>query len=80
MDKSVFRGNLVDLCYFGLSHQNLYFKSDSGKEIKILLSTVSVPALRCENCGVVILNKAIVSQSPQEILNEILTVSASKEL
>lgn len=73
-------GTFGGFMLFGLSHQNLYFKSDSGKEIKILGSTISTPALRCENCGVVILNKTIDSQRPREILNEILTVTASKEL
>lgn len=73
-------GTLGGFLLFGLSHQNLYFKTESEKEIKILNSNVTTPSMRCENCGVVILNKQIVQQSKKEILIEIFTISSSKEL
>lgn len=76
-------GTIGGFLIFGLSHENLYFKADDEKEIKILGSGGTTPALRCTNCGIVILNSEVTETyepTPREILIEIFTVFASKEL
>ncbi len=50
-------GTTLGFFLVGFSYQNLYFKSQRDKEIKVLNSGSSTPALRCENCEVIILNK-----------------------
>ena len=67
---------------YGLSYDNLYFKSESEKEIKILCSNNSTPSLRCEDCEIVILNKEITEQidKDRDILIELLTICSSNEL
>ena len=77
-------GTLGGFLLFGLSHQNLYFKSESEKEIKILYSNDKTPSMRCENCEIVILNKQIIQENKskmhREVLVEIFTISSSREL
>ena len=81
--KASIHGTIGGFLIIGLSHENLYFKSDDEKEIKILGSGGTTPALRCEDCGIVILNKEITDTyepTAREVLIEIFTVVASKEL
>ena len=73
-------GTVGGFLVYGFSHQNLYFMSDSGKEIKILGSGKSTPAMRCENCGVVTLNLDYSDQQEKDNLIELLTLFSSKEL
>ncbi|MCT4644600.1 MAG: PF20097 family protein [Carboxylicivirga sp.] len=61
-------GTVGGFLLFGLSYQNLYFKPESEKEIKILGSNGSTSALRCEDCGIVILHKEIVQQNYRDTL------------
>lgn len=65
---------------FGFSHQNLYFKTDSGQEIKILGSGKSTPAMSCENCGIVTLHLEYSDQNEKDNLIDILTLCSSEEL
>lgn len=51
------QGTVWGFLLVGLSYQNLYFKRQGEKKIKILGSGCATSALRCENCDVVILNK-----------------------
>ncbi|WP_289056275.1 PF20097 family protein [Carboxylicivirga marina] len=73
-------GTLGGFLVFGLSYQNLYFKTESEKEIKILGSNDVTPALRCGSCGIVVLNKEIIEQNDRDTLIELLTLCSSKEL
>ena len=73
-------GTVGGFLLFGLSYQNLYFKPESEKEIKVLGSNGSTPALRCDNCGIVVLNKEIVEQNDRDTLIELLTLCSSIEL
>lgn len=75
-------GTIGGFFFFGLSYQNLYFKSESEKEIKILGSFGAAPSLRCESCGIVILNKEIIPEEKKnrDILTELLTLCSSEEL
>lgn len=51
-------GTMTGFLFVGFSYQNLYFKPESGQEMKVLGSRESTPAMRCQDCGVVILNKS----------------------
>ena len=73
-------GTVAGLFLIGLSYQNLYFKPESEKEIKILGSNNSTPSMRCEKCGVVILNLDFPEQCERDVLIELLTLCSSKEL
>jgi len=75
-------GTVGGFLLYGLSYENLYFKSESEKEIKILGSNNSTPSLRCEDCEIVILNKEIIKQidKDRDILIELLTLCSSNEL
>jgi len=75
-------GTVGGFLLYGLSYENLYFKSESEKEIKILGSNNSTPSLRCEDCEIVILNKEITEQidKDRDILIELLTLCSSNEL
>lgn len=75
-------GTVGGFLVFGLSYENLYFKSESEKEIKVLGSNNSTPSMRCEDCGIVILNKELIEQidKDRDILIELLTLCSSNEL
>lgn len=77
-------GTVGGFLLFGFSCENLYFKSESEKEIEILGSNSSTPSMRCEDCGIVILNKEITEQIDKDlnldILVELLTLCSSNEL
>lgn len=49
-------GTALGFLIAGYSYENLYFRRENEEEIKILESGGSTAALRCESCGVVILN------------------------
>lgn len=78
--QATIHGTVVGFLVFGFSHQNLYFKTDTGEEIKILGSGKSTPAMRCENCGIVTLNLDYPDQNDGDKLIDILTLCSSKEL
>jgi vacuolar-type H+-ATPase subunit F/Vma7 len=75
-------GTVGGFLLFGLSYENLYFKSESESEIKVLSSNNTTPSLRCEDCGIVILNKEMIEQIDidRDILIELLTLCSSTEL
>lgn len=73
-------GTLGGFLIYGISHQNLYFKDESGKEIKILASGKSTPSMRCDQCGIVTLNLDHSDQFEKENLIELLTLCSSREL
>ena len=73
-------GTFGGFLFYGLSYENLYFKSESNEEVKILASNKSTPAMRCENCEIVILNKEYIERNDRHYLIEILTLCSSKEL
>jgi hypothetical protein len=50
-------GNTLGFLIVGISYQNLYFRAENEGEIRILESGCSVYSMRCESCGIVILNK-----------------------
>ena len=72
--QATIHGTVVGFLVFGFSHQNLYFKTDTGEEIKILGSNKSTPAMRCENCGIVTLNLDYTDQNDGDKLIDILTL------
>lgn len=49
-------GTALGFLIAGYSYENLYFRRENEEEVKILESGDSTTALRCESCGVVILN------------------------
>jgi hypothetical protein len=49
-------GTVMGFLLMGASYENLYFKPDGEKEIKILDSRSSTSASWCENCEVLFLN------------------------
>ncbi len=73
-------GTVGGLFLIGLSYQNLYFKPESGKEINVLGSNSSTPSMRCEKCGVVILNLNFPEQYERDVMIDLLTLCSSKEL
>ena len=56
-------GTMTGFLFVGFSHQNLYFKSELGEEIEVLGSNECTPAMRCEECGVVVLNMNVTKQN-----------------
>ena len=52
-------GTLLGFALVGRSYQNLYFQTESKPEQFILGSNKSMPALQCESCGVMIINKTL---------------------
>ncbi len=73
-------GTMVGFLLVGLSYQNLYFKSESGKETAILASHESTPAMKCNTCGVVTLNLNSPTEIMRDTLIELLTLCCFKEL
>lgn len=73
-------GTITGFLLFGFSHQNLYFKTESGEESEVLGSGMSTPAMKCDKCGVFILNKNLPNQNRREIITELLTLCSFKEL
>lgn len=73
-------GTTVGFLLVGLSYQNLYFKSESGKETAILASHESTPAMKCNKCGVVTLNLNSPTENVRDMLIELLTLCCFKEL
>jgi hypothetical protein len=51
-------GTTLGFLVAGFSYENLYFKTEDEKEIRILESQNSTPSLRCPNCEILILNKS----------------------
>lgn len=84
--QSRIHGTFGGFLIYGFSYENLYFKPDSGEEIKILGSTETSSALRCVKCGTVILNfeqpepPITEVQQVKNSLIELLTLCSSKEL
>ncbi len=73
-------GTFGGFLLYGLSYENLYFKTHTGEEIKILGSTEVAPSLLCPECEVVILNKEVIEPKRREIIIDFLTICSSKEL
>ena len=73
-------GTLTGFLFFGFSYQNLYFKPESGEEVEVLGSRESTPAMRCEECGVVVLNMNVSKQNKRDVIIELLTLCSFKEL
>ena len=73
-------GTVTGFLFVGLSHQNLYFKTESGEESEVLSSGESTPAMICENCGVVTLNINFPKQNKRDIIIDLLTLCSFKEL
>lgn len=73
-------GTLTGFLLVGLSHQNLYFKNESGEESEILGCNESTPAMKCDMCGVVTLNINFPKQNWRDKMVEILTLCAFDEL
>ena len=73
-------GTVTGFLLFGFSHQNLYFKTESGVESEILGSGMSTPAMKCDKCGVVILNINFPKQNKRDIITELLTLCSFNEL
>lgn len=78
--EATIHGTVTGFLYVGFSHQNLYFKSESGEEIEILGSREYTPAMRCEECGVVTLNMNIPKQNIRDVIIELLTLCSFEEL
>ncbi len=78
--KASIDGTTFGFIFYGFSHKNLYFKSESGKETMILGNSETTPALRCENCGIVILHKEFYTPNVRENVVDFLTVCSSDKL
>ena len=61
-------GTVMGFLLMGASYENLYFKPDGEKEIKILDSRSSTSASWCENCEVLFLNNGNIAS--EDIENE----------
>ena len=73
-------GTMTGFLFVGFSYQNLYFQPESGKEIEVLGSRESTPAMRCEACGVVTLNMSFPKENKKDVIIEILTLFSFQEL
>lgn len=51
-------GTPLGFIFIGFSYQNLYFKAKDKKEIKVLESRCSAPALKCTRCDILIMMNA----------------------
>jgi DNA-directed RNA polymerase subunit RPC12/RpoP len=80
--KASIHGTVGGFLLYGLSHENLYFKSESEMEIEVLGSNNTTPSMLCEDCGIVILNKEVIEQIDidRDIMIELLTLFTSNEL
>lgn len=73
-------GTITGFLLVGLSHQNLYFKSELGEETEVLGSGESTPAMKCNKCGVVTLNINCPKQNKRDNIVELLMLSSFEEL
>ncbi len=78
--EATIHGTVTGFLFVGFSHQNLYFKPESGEEIEVLGSRESTPAMRCEECGVVTLNINAPKQNKRDVIIELLMLCSFKEL
>ena len=84
-------GTFVGFLFFGFSYQNLYFRAEGEKEIKVLDSGCTSTALKCDKCDTVVLipnftdtdelfDEEDFTTQTRDVIVEIITICSSKEL